>query len=186
MKVNKSRLLNILLSIVIFLPYIGLGTVFLWSKTKVIKIENSNFIVVSKQDKTLSLYDYKGKEKLKFPVAIGLNSGDKNTQGDMRTPEGVFKVIEIQKSDHWVHDFNDGLGEVIGAYGPYFIRLHTSGHSGIGIHGTHDNSSLGKRATEGCIRLQNENILNLVKYIHPGTVVIITPSIEDIQTNNDL
>jgi hypothetical protein len=32
------------------------------------------------------------------------------------------------------------------------------GHQGIGIHGTHDDNSIRTRATEGCIRLKNEDL----------------------------
>jgi lipoprotein-anchoring transpeptidase ErfK/SrfK len=46
------------------------------------------------------------------------------------------------------------------AYGPWFIRLKT-GWKGIGIHGTHAPSSIGKNDTEGCIRLRNEELVEL-------------------------
>jgi lipoprotein-anchoring transpeptidase ErfK/SrfK len=143
-------------------------------------VENACFVIISKQNMTLQVFDYKGQEKCNFPIACGKNFGNKRQRGDMKTPEGVFRVSEIQNSSGWKHDFKDGQGEIEGAYGPYFIRLYTPGHSGIGIHGTHDNNSLGTRATEGCIRLQNENLLKLVKLVRPGTVVVISPSKDDL------
>jgi lipoprotein-anchoring transpeptidase ErfK/SrfK len=137
--------------------------------------------LVSKQEMRLSVYDYKGKELCKFPIACGLNYGNKGKKGDMKTPEGVFKVAYIEDAANWSHNFKDGKGEIAGAYGPYFIRLYVPKYSGIGIHGTHDPGSMEKRATEGCIRLKNEDLLKLVPLVHNGNVVIITPSIEDMK-----
>lgn len=119
------------------------------------------------------LYALKGKEPQdSYPVALGERSGDKRRVGDMRTPEGVFSVQQIQDSSYWKHDFGDGKGPIEGAYGPWFIRLET-GWKGIGIHGTHDPSTIGKRVTEGCIRLHNRNIEVLKEQVGIGTTVVI-------------
>lgn len=147
------------------------------------KIENANILVISKQDMRLNLISYKGDTLLSVPIAVGKGYGNKQQQGDMRTPEGVFKVIDIQNSAEWTHDFHDGKGETKGAYGPYFIRLEVPGHRGIGIHGTHLPGSIGSRATEGCIRLSNDDLKQLVTLIRPPMTVIITPSAMDESRN---
>lgn len=147
------------------------------------KIDNASFILISKQEMKLRLIDYKGNELFQAPIAIGENPGNKLRQGDMKTPEGVFQVEDIQKSASWKHDFGDGNGEIEGAYGPYFIRLKVPGHKGIGIHGTHLPESMGQRTTEGCIRLQNVDIERLVSLIYPPLTVVITPSVEDEKIN---
>ncbi|GHT20134.1 L,D-transpeptidase [Bacteroidia bacterium] len=161
-------------------PYVGMIFVHRWYRDKAEAIENARFIVVSKQEMRLLMYDYTGKEMFRFPMACGQGLGNKEQRGDMRTPEGIFRVSEIQKADHWEHDFRDGKGAIKGAYGPFFIRLEVPGHTGIGIHGTHDPTSLGARATEGCIRLNNSDLERLVKKVHPGTVVIITAAKKDL------
>lgn len=143
------------------------------------KMEYPNFILISKQEMKLRVLDFSGNELFVSEIACGKNLGNKQKPGDMRTPEGVFKVSEIQLSDHWEHDFKDGKGKIKGAYGPYFIRLDTPGHKGIGIHGTHAPESMNQRATEGCIRLKNENLIQLVPLIRVSTLVVITPSAED-------
>lgn len=145
--------------------------------------ENAKILLISKQEKMLRLIDYKGKELFSAPVAIGLNEGNKVKQGDMRTPEGVFQVADIQKASEWEHDFGDGKGKIKGAYGDYFIRLDVPGHSGIGIHGTHLPESIGSRASEGCIRLKNEDLSELVKMIYPPLTVVITPAAADERSN---
>ena len=78
---------------------------------------------------------------------------------------------------------SDSLGAITGAYGPYFIRLDVPGQKGIGIHGTHDDNSIGSRASEGCIRMHNKDLIMLVKNITTASVVVITPGIEDVQAN---
>lgn len=147
------------------------------------KIENANILVISKQDMQVHLIDYKGNELFSAPVAVGLNYGNKQKQGDMRTPEGVFQVADIQDASSWSHDFNDGKGKIDHAYGDYFIRLAVPGHKGIGIHGTHLPESIGTRASEGCIRLSNTDLERLVSLIYPPLTVIITPSAEDVAAN---
>ncbi len=147
------------------------------------KIENANIVVISKQDMQLSLIDYKGDTLFCAPIAAGKAYGNKQKQGDMRTPEGVFRVVDIQNSSKWTHDFHDGKGEIEGAYGKYFIRLNVPGHKGIGIHGTHVPESIGSRATEGCIRLNNDDLERLVSLIYPPLTVVITPSTLDESQN---
>ena len=113
-----------------------------------------------------------------WPIALGKNEGQKRVSGDMKTPDGSFPIDEILDASYWTHDFGDGKGEIEGAYGPYFISLDTSNLSGgawdgIGIHGTHDPASIGTRASEGCIRMHNNDLLTLKSQIGVGTQVTI-------------
>lgn len=149
-------------------------------KTEVKKNNNGNYIVIDKQTMTLKLYSQNDSLIYDFPMACGKNYGTKRKSGDMKTPEGNFKIEKIQDASTWVHDFKDGKGVIEGAYGPYFLRLETPGYSGIGIHGTHAPESLGTRATEGCIRVENGNLLKLKEHVRVGTEVIIRPSDKDI------
>jgi len=129
------------------------------------------WIRIRKSDFILELYKGEKLEK-QFPIAVGAVSGDKVSPGDDRTPEGAFPVMQIQDSKYWVHDFGDGKGPIEGAYGPFFIRLDT-GWGGIGIHGTHDPSSIGSDITAGCVRMLNDDLLDLLKYIKEGSIVVI-------------
>lgn len=108
-------------------------------------------------------------------IALGKNAGDKKNKGDCRTPEGSFSISRIHDAATWSHDFKDGKGVINGAYGPWFIRLRTPGWQGIGIHGTHDPDSIGTRATEGCIRLKNEDLEHLKPLVKVGMKVVIAP-----------
>ena len=138
------------------------------------------YVIIYKEKMVLCVYDADGTEVRRYGIACGRNVGDKQCAGDMRTPVGMFKVQEILDAHTWKHDFGDGNGVIAGAYGPRFVRLVT-GHNGIGIHGTHDESSIGTLATEGCIRLHNADILEFAtKFAYRGMPVIIIPSTADI------
>ena len=132
---------------------------------RIIPVKNNNNadkyrILINKSSHTLSLL--KGDKLIKnYPVATGRNTGDKQRVGDNRTPTGKFKIVSIENASSWSHDFRDGKGKIAGAYGPWFLRLDAKGWRGIGIHGTHDPNSRGTNATEGCIRLSNEDIAEL-------------------------
>ncbi|MBN2829945.1 MAG: L,D-transpeptidase [Candidatus Cloacimonetes bacterium] len=132
--------------------------------------EKGDYLLVIKH--LFKLFHYQdGKQIAEYFVAIGLNPGDKEEVGDFRTPLGLFPVVKIEDSSNWEHDFSDGKGSIKNAYGPWFIRLLTNEKTtisgkkwtGIGIHGTHNPNSIGKRATEGCIRLRNEDLVKLVQ-----------------------
>lgn len=135
---------------------------------------SKGLIYISKVDMSLTLLDAQGQVVVTYPMACGKNKGHKQKKGDMRTPEGKFSLQQIQDAHDWSHDFGDGKGVIKGAYGPCFMRLRT-GFSGIGIHGTHDPNSIGTRATEGCIRLENKNAEALSKQVTLGMTVIIGP-----------
>lgn len=132
------------------------------------------FIFISKTDMTLTLVDSLGRAVATYPMACGRNIGPKTVKGDNKTPEGYFLLQNIHESSSWGHDFHDGKGFIRNAYGPYFLRLQT-GFNGIGIHGTHAPESIGTRASEGCIRLENNNVAALRQKVKLGMPVIIGP-----------
>ena len=145
------------------------------------KTTKSSFIVISKKDLNLRVYDVlKGDTVLlqEFPSCLSKNKGNKQRKGDMKTPESPkgkpFRISQIQNASSWHHDFKDGRGS-IKAYGNWFLRLATPGHSGIGIHGsTNNEKSVPGRASEGCIRLLDADINTLKeKYAYVGMPVII-------------
>ena len=139
---------------------------------------DADFILIKKSEFKLYAVDAKGNIVAEYGCALGLNPGQKEKSGDMKTPDGVFPIDEILDASYWTHDFNDGKGEIPGAYGPWFISLDTtelSGGrwSGIGIHGTHAPESIGTRASEGCVRLNNADIVELKQFARVGMKVVI-------------
>ena len=180
-KHKTNKLLYVIYIATVALPFVCMAGIYIWYHNQLDHIRNAQFIVVSKQDMRLRVFDYAGKKKAEYGIACGRNYGQKEKVGDMKTPEGIFHVVDVEDASNRTHDFGDGKGPIEGAYGPYFIRLDTPGSKGIGIHGTHDPNSIGTRATEGCIRLKNEDVRNLAGHVTPGEVVIVTSSLRDFE-----
>ncbi len=151
------------------------------SRPELMKRRENCFIVMSKKDYYLYVYEAQGNDTVmlaRYDCCFGLKKGNKERKGDMKTPNSTmgnpFKISQLADAASWHHDFGDGRGN-IKAYGDYFLRLVTPGHSGIGIHGsTNNEESVPGRASEGCIRLRDADIINLRKnYAFIGMKVVI-------------
>ena len=44
---------------------------------------------------------------------------------------------------------------------------------GVGIHGTDEPDSIGRRASHGCIRLANWDVVKLAAMVKPGVPVVV-------------
>lgn len=138
------------------------------------------FIVISKKEHSLKVYEAVGSDTLLisvFPACLSRNKGQKQGPGDMRTPESSmtnpFIICQIQDASRWKFDFGDGRGK-IRAYGHWFLRLDT-GFDGIGIQGsTNNESSVPGRDSSGSIRLKDEDLIYVKEnYAYIGMRVII-------------
>ncbi|MBQ1680222.1 MAG: L,D-transpeptidase, partial [Bacteroidales bacterium] len=138
-------------------------------------LDTTAFLLVDKQKLTLTLVAPGGRIERDYRIACGENYGNKTKKGDHRTPEGRFPINQLLNAAGLSHDFGDGKGPVANAYGPWFLRLDVPGFITIGIHGTHLPESIGSRATEGCVRLRNEDILDLKERVAVGMPVVILP-----------
>jgi|SRR5215469_9031543 len=145
-------------------------------------------VMVYKKRHLLIVY-YKGRLYRTYHAVFGrnLDDGEKEYEGDRRTPEGVYTIIEKHRSSrwHWFLTLN---------YPNLIDRLrydelsddrdlpmhdgHAVGVGGrIGIHGT-DNPVLNHgnvNWTTGCISVDNDSIVQLEKILPVGTIVIIKP-----------
>ena len=139
------------------------------------------FILISKPEYRLYVCEVVDGDTLKrvhYPVCVGKAKGQKQKKGDMKTPEctaeNPFVITEIVDASNWHHDFGDGRGSIL-SYGHWFMRLKTPGFSGIGIHGsTNNESSVPGRGSEGCIRLRDEDLIQLKEnYAFVGMRVVI-------------
>ena len=144
------------------------------------------YLLVDKGAFEITLFSEEGVPLMVFPVATGLNAGDKHVAGDHKTPEGTFTVQSIENKSRVTFDYHDGKGPVY-AYGPWFFRLKT-GFQGIGIHGTcpERDDRIGTRDSHGCIRLHNEDLLTLKPHVFVGMKVIIIPRTEDLRVDGKL
>jgi lipoprotein-anchoring transpeptidase ErfK/SrfK len=98
-----------------------------------------------------------------YPIGLGTR--------ETPTPTGVFYLASLLRPD-----------DPKGVYGEYAYGL--SGYSGaiktwkwgglVGLHGTNDPSSVGRRMSHGCIRMLNRDIGALVDILPLGTPISIT------------
>ena len=165
---------KVLILLVLLLPAFSAGAQGRFDKY-LDRAEGAPFIVIDKQAFTLTLVDPQGAPIKEYGISCAVNYGPKKVKGDHKTPEGTFKINQLLNAKGLSHDFHDGKGPVKDAYGPWFLRLAVPGFIDIGIHGTPFPESIGTRATEGCIRLRNEDIVDLKQRVKVGTVVIILP-----------
>lgn len=144
---------------------------------------------------SLPAYSYTGpykilvdKKKLKFYLihdnkdtimnvrcCCGENLGQKMRGGDHKTPEGVFSVCSIEDASTWDLNVKKHPEAKTGPYGPWFFRLRCPQSTHIGIHGTSNPQSIGTRASEGCIRLNNKDVETLRNYVKLGMEVKVLP-----------
>ena len=133
----------------------------------------NNRIVVSKKALMLYVVNEMNDTIFQRPIACGENFGNKTRIGDRKTPEGEFKIKMMYDATSWKHDFSDGQGLRLGAYGPLFFRLNVPQFNDIGIHGTIFPESIGTRSSEGCVRMRNDDIKALYEHCYIGMPVTI-------------
>ncbi len=98
---------------------------------------------------------------------------------DDRTPEEVFEIATKKEKPDWFKETDTGTiriphGDPRNVLGSHWLGFNSKpGISGFGIHGTVDPSSIGKNMSDGCIRLQAENLSLLFRLIPRGTKVAI-------------
>jgi lipoprotein-anchoring transpeptidase ErfK/SrfK len=116
------------------------------------------------------VYVYEGeKEVASYPVAVG--------KPGWETPTGNFKVIQLVENPQWQ---NPWTGEVMPAgpntaLGLRWIGFWTDGKDTIGFHGTPTVQSIGSAASHGCVRMYNEDVINLFQKVQVGTQVVVEP-----------
>lgn len=144
----------------------------------------NKFIIVDKASMNVILYDKFGQVIKSYGMACAKNYGTKHKKADSRTPEGFFSVEGKYDSTDWLFtDDNGYTSPKKGQFGPRFIRLKIPVTSQIGIHGTSSPWSIGHRVSHGCIRILNENILELVDLVEIGMPVIVIPGKKDREVN---
>jgi murein L,D-transpeptidase YafK len=136
-------------------------------------------VVVKKGKRKLHLYRDCRLVKT-FPIDLGENpKGPKLYQGDMRTPEGLYRVIEkkdLGQTKYYLALLLDYPNEQDRARHELAVRKgKIPSEAGIGglieIHG----EGRGEDWTQGCVALYNQHMTELFKNIPPGTPVWIDP-----------
>lgn len=133
-------------------------------------------LVAQKKQSEISLFQKEGNDYkllVKNSVIVGENEGDKQTQGDKRTPEGAYELVE-KKSD--VDRFY-GPFALVTSYPNIFDKSLNKDGSGIWIHGMPYDTDR-EKFTKGCIALDNSELEKLEKKLQIDKTVLLTSSNE--------
>jgi lipoprotein-anchoring transpeptidase ErfK/SrfK len=145
-------------------------------------------VTIFKKKHELVIY-YKGRLFRTYRAVFGrsFEPGTKLWEGDRRTPEGVYTIVEKHPSRRWMWFLTLNYPNIIdkrryeelrdGGVIPVEDGRPVGVGGRIGIHGT-DNSLLNTgnvNWTTGCVSVDNKDIDQLYKLLPVGTVVIIKP-----------
>lgn len=114
-----------------------------------------------------------------FPIATGKYKGDKQVQGDKKTPEGIYTFLDFYSSANLISRYGKE-GEIYGAgaftmdYPNYFdLRAGKTG-GGIWLHSTNDESRISKGLdSRGCVVSVDRDLFRISEYIQLGKTPII-------------
>ncbi len=129
-------------------------------------------IVINKANFTSTVYS-NGKVVRIYPIAYGGNpdGGNKQKVGDKRTPEGAFSIVNKAVNPQYK---NIPGGAANNPLGTRWMGLSAGWGGSIGMHGTSAPSSIGSRASAGCVRMFTADAEELFTLVKVGTPVIIT------------
>jgi murein L,D-transpeptidase YafK len=146
--------------------------------------ENNNAILVEKSSQQLFLYSNVGEiisKNLQFLCSTGENYGNKERSGDKKTPEGVYFIKDRYE--------DKDLSAIYGKkafpidYPNFIDKAAGKGGNNIWLHGT--NKVLKAMDSNGCVAMEDANIVNISDYIainNTPVIIVNTLSMEDTGT----
>ncbi len=130
---------------------------------KIIKVDNENkFHILVKMD-SLRLYLFLGEDLIReYPISIG-------HPDESPTPQGKFTIVSRLPFPTW-----KGIpyGDPANILGTRWLGFNEP-FSNYGIHGTTEPETIGKKVTNGCIRMLNKDVEDLYDFITEGVEVVI-------------
>lgn len=136
--------------------------------------EPSYGILVEKQSQKLYLYKINGKVSLikTYFCSTGQRDGNKKESGDHRTPEGIYYFSKILEGDQLPSKY--GIMAFVIDYPNFFDRLENRNGYGIWLHAADEpNRALFPNDTKGCVVVQNEDIIELSRYIKLNNTPVV-------------
>lgn len=113
-----------------------------------------------------------------YYVSVGKLGTEKSSEGDQRTPLGVYFVTS-RLSEKQLKDFY-GIGALPLNYPNEYDRRRGKTGSGIWLHGVpRETFSRGPNTTDGCVVLSNEDLAALLQRVETRTTpVVIAPRLD--------
>jgi len=130
----------------------------------------NNILVCTKNMQNISIYDTKSNNKLLYTSSVitGEKEGNKQKEGDLKTPLGAYKLTrKLTKLDPFY-----GPLALVTSYPNKFDKSKKKTGSGIWIHGVPENKKRDPY-TKGCIALDNDNLKELYTKINMKKSLLI-------------
>lgn len=129
-------------------------------------------IVVDITNNVLYKYDKKGNPQIAYLVATGKDSTP--------TSAGIRLVSHVESYPYKSAPPNTNRRKVPEVFGPNVIiltmidtRTGIKWNNGEYIHGNNNPSSLGKHSSHGCVRMDNDVIIQLARQVKRGDIVVM-------------
>ncbi|MFN8121118.1 MAG: L,D-transpeptidase family protein [Thermoleophilia bacterium] len=136
-----------------------------WVPVDVLRLNTTRLrIRVDLSDRRLTLYR-NNRRVMRVKVAVGTPENP--------TPQGHFAVAELIRT-RTVGAF---LGPIVFPLTAFSETLneYAGGNGRVAMHGTNAPQLLGTRASHGCIRIRNSDVVRMARIVRPGTPVDIVP-----------
>jgi lipoprotein-anchoring transpeptidase ErfK/SrfK len=136
-----------------------------WLPVDVMRLNTNRLrIRVDLSERRLTLFR-SGVRVMRLTVAVGTRQNP--------TPTGRFAVAELIRT----HSPGAFLGPVVFPITGFSETLneYAGGNGRVALHGTSLPALLGTRASHGCVRIHNRDVVRLARVVRPGTPVDIVP-----------
>jgi lipoprotein-anchoring transpeptidase ErfK/SrfK len=129
--------------------------------------------VVIDTPNTYLYYVLGGGKAIRYGIGVGREgftwSGVQNVSRKSEWPDWIPPAEMLQRQPYLPRFMAGGPGNPLGARAMYL------GNSIYRIHGTNQPSSIGGRVSSGCIRLLNQDVIDLYNRVNIGTKVVVLP-----------
>lgn len=131
-------------------------------------------IIVDKSARFLWRYNQETRELIEsFPIGIGKGGmGPRRIPGDHVTPSGTYQFVQRRDDPFWQETFNQPLPKYYGGADGGMLVFAGPWAPEIATHGS-DDAVLGE-VSNGCIRLPNMKVAEMMHQVPLGSFVVIT------------
>jgi murein L,D-transpeptidase YafK len=131
-----------------------------------------SLLTCSKEKGVLELYTPDAQQrfslKKRYGAFTGKKMGDKSVEGDLKTPIGIYKLVEKKKR---VDPFYGPMAFVT-SYPNLYDKIRGKNGDGIWVHGV-PLSGTRDPFTRGCIAIDNNDLIQLDQSIQPSNTLLI-------------
>jgi lipoprotein-anchoring transpeptidase ErfK/SrfK len=120
---------------------------------------------------TYLYYVLGGGRAIRYAIGVGREgftwSGVQKVSRKAEWPDWVPPAEMIKRQEYLPRWVAGGPGNPLGARAMYL------GDTQYRIHGTNDPTTIGKKVSSGCVRLTNEDVIDLYSHVNLGTKVVV-------------